>query len=280
MLLILSLLIVAIVILLCIPATRALLVVFLIDYFPSFATIIFIIVAIILLPVAIAYSIYGSATLVVLLVLAIVSIWSPVARWITTTILIVGLLAAFFFPPVKSFIVTNYPSSVDWVSNNKEYTNTKIQESSLAMKNAIRDSEITRGTFGHISKNGVGYDDFGTYISSFVVQAGQRVKSMGKITSQDKTGNEGMIQVMFPNKHGHFVDGQLAWIPIRIITWEKKVTIKEEQTVVKKPPTNMQLGGQIVPQATPPQPAVVYPNNMGGKTVIRRVRDWQHPNGY
>lgn len=250
---ILSVLIIALAILLCIPATRAFLAIFFIDHFPTTTTILVIIAAVVLLPTAVIWSIYGPPTLIVLLLLATFSIWSSVARWLTTTILIVGLLAVFFFPPVKSFIIANYPSSKDWISDNRAYVDLKIKEGSLAMKDAIRDSRVTIGTLGHILEDGVGYDEFGMEIPRLVIHKNDSIKSMGKIKSQETTGDEGLIQIMLPNKHGNFVGGMLIWVPIRNASWKqvkKEMDTPPPPAPTQQPPTStpnsQRLNGQIV----------------------------------
>jgi len=235
----------------CIPTVQTIFVwlaVFFVTYAPSIITTIIILSSLVILPLTVLGSIYGLSTLAVLLLLATFSIWSSVARWLTTTILIVGLLTTFFYPPVKNFIVTTYPSSIEWMSNNKEYTNIKIKESSLSMKNAIRDSEVTIGTLGYILKDGIGYDDFGR--PGRAIQKGQPVKSMGEIKSQDETGNEGLIKLMGTNSHGDFVGGPCFWYPIQKVAWEKQVMEKEDKDTPPPPapistPNSQRLNGQM-----------------------------------
>ncbi|MFA7319243.1 MAG: hypothetical protein WC022_01465 [Parcubacteria group bacterium] len=142
---------------------------------------------------------------------------------------------------------------MDWISNNKEYVDLKIKESSLSMKDAIRDSRVTIGTLGYIREGGVRYDDFGS--PGRVIQKGQPVKSMGEIKSQDKTGNEGLIKLMGTNNHGDFVGGPCFWYPIQKVTWEKKVMKKEDKDTPPPPaptqqspvstPNSQRLNGQM-----------------------------------
>ncbi len=227
-----------VIIMLCIPGIQAGLInvwAFRVRYLPSTLTLILIAVAIIALPAAIVWSIYGLVTLIVLSVLAVISIWSPKARVITTFILIVGVLVAFFYPPAKNFVVENYSSIPGWIETNKELTNIKIEESSLSMKSTIKKSPVTRGIFGKISEDTACYDYFGEMIK--ILKKGQPVKTMDGVRPQNpKTGDEGTENVVLPNKYGNFIfvgEPDVVRIPIGKVYWEKP---KKEEVAKKELP--------------------------------------------
>ena len=234
--------------------------VFIVTYAPSIITIIIVLSALVILPIALLSAIYGLPVLVVLFMLAIFAIWSKVAKYLLWAILIVGLLVSFFYQPANDWLHKELPALNEWKSTSKEKANIKIQESSLSMKDTIRDSRVTVGTFGKILKNGVGYDEFGAVITGLAIEKDQSVKSMGKVKSQEKTGDEGMIQIMLPNKHGNFIDGVKVFIPIRNVVWEKQVVEEEKKAVVTPPPPVVVPSPPVMPSqtiVTPPTPAVI-----------------------
>lgn len=262
--LILLISIIALVILLCIPATKAPLVVFFIDYFPSAITIILVLTAVVILLVlsgvaagaALLWWIYGPVLLVIAM-LAIFAKRSPLARWWLWRVLVIGLflsLLPLYYQQINTWLHVQFPALTEWQLTSQELANIKLQESSLSMKSAIRDSEVTIGTFGRIKEDGIAYDDFGAEIRG-LIRKNQPVKSMGKIKSQEKNGNEGLIQVMLP-RHGNFVGGDVVWVPIRNVTWEKQVMEKEDKDTPPPPaptqqppvstPNSQRLNGQIV----------------------------------
>ena len=267
MLLVLSISIIVLVILLCIPPTRALIVVFFIKHFPSPIKIILavaVVVAVVFTVLVLLgatlfwwfWSIYGSV-LFVIAMLAIFSRWSPLAKLWLWRIVVIGLLLSLLpllsphYQSASNWLHEKLPALTEWQSTTQETVNTTMQESSLWRRGIIADSEVTKGSFGSISGSGVvGYDELGGEIPGLILSNGQPIKATGKTIAQNKkTGDEGMIQIMLPNKHGDFVGGRILWVTLRNATWKKQVA-KEEEKVSVTPPTFV----VTLPASVPPPP--------------------------
>ncbi|HCU70829.1 MAG TPA: hypothetical protein DIC35_03720 [Candidatus Moranbacteria bacterium] len=149
-------------------------------------------------------------------------------------------MVALFYPPVNNYITSNFPSFSEWKTTSKEFANTKIAESTIAMKKATIASEVTKGTFGIILCDSTAYDDFGAEITDVKLKKDQPVKSTGLKSKPQNDDSEGMILVAIANKSGDFVNPRSVWIPIRNVKWDsekvepKKIESLEPEKVEPK----------------------------------------------